>query len=173
MSHFVTLLENALKAGNAHDPAYRKAMYKGALRAFDKMSDQREDRAEFRKLHGPQLADAITKIEQRYVVLEDDELQDHNAANEYENGEPEGRFAPDISATRTMAADQALTRDGTGMDPSFDSTVEPPTADYGDFDLDDTSTQETGAGALIRKFGLWIGAVLGILVLVLVIWMFV
>jgi len=73
MSHFIKLLENALKSGNTADPVFREGVYKGALRAFDKMSDQRPDRAEFRKLHGPQLVEAISRVEQKYVMFDEDE----------------------------------------------------------------------------------------------------
>lgn len=72
MSHFVSLIENALKAGDVRDPVFRESVYKGALRAFDKMSNGRPDRAEFRKIHGPQLADAITRIEQKHVSFEEE-----------------------------------------------------------------------------------------------------
>lgn len=173
MSHFATLLENALKAGNAHDPAYREAVYKGALRAFDKMSDQREDRTEFRKLHGPQLAEAITKIEERYVVLGEDDLPDHNGQNMTEIGELANTAAPEISASRSMAGEKAGAYVRPGSDPSLDDTIEPSTADYDEFDFDDTSAESSGGAALLPRFGLWLAAGGILIVLLLAIWFFV
>lgn len=173
MSHFATLLENALKAGNSDDPAYREAVYKGALRAFDKMSDQREDRAEFRKLHGPQLAQAITKIEERFVVLEDNDLPDHTGQNITGIHELANTGAPEISASRLMAGEKAGAYVRPGFDPSLDGTVEPPTADYEEFDFDDTSAESSGGAALVRKFGLWLAAGGILIVLLLAIWLFI
>ena len=173
MSHFATLLENALKAGNAHDPAYREAVYKGALRAFDKMSDQREDRAEFRKVHGPQLAEAITKIEERYVVVDDHDLPDDNGQHMNGTGEPVNNAGPEFSASRSMAGEKAGAYVRQAGSPSLAGTVEPPTADYDDFDFDEASEENTGIAALVRKFGLWLAAGGILIVLLLAIWLFI
>jgi hypothetical protein len=118
MSHFIALIENALKSGDSSDPAFREGVYKGALRAFDKMSDKRSDKAEFRRLHGPQLAEAITRIEQKYVTFEDDDILDSQTMERDVDAALLARPEPNFAVDR--------------MSSDLDSSVEPAVASIDD-----------------------------------------
>jgi hypothetical protein len=159
MSHFIALIENALKSGNVSDPAFREGVYKGALRAFDKMSDQRPDKTEFRKLHGPQLAEAITRIEQKYVTFEDDETLNHEPMDK------------NFDAAVSMRADPDFTSNPTSSE--IGNLVEP---DVASIDEDVFLAEERPVGAKpIRQKSIMtlliLGAILVILILGVLIWL--
>ncbi|GEM_PF-3860022 len=157
MSHFIKLLENALKSGNTADPVFREGVYKGALRAFDKMSDQRPDRAEFRKLHGPQLVEAISRVEQKYVMFDEDENTE---------------FHSDASGPlKSTSSDQ--------LNPKFDvgdnSGAEPPTAEFeDDFFLNekDRAIKSRSKGQISNKLMILLVGGMFVIFLGLLVWLF-
>lgn len=170
MSHFITLLENALKSGNRADPVFREGVYKGALRAFDKMSDQRPDRVEFRKLHGPQLAEAITRVEQKYVTFDDEEPFNSEVNSSAALGH-DVEFPNGLDASPVPGAEHNV-QQSSGH---FDGSIEPPVANFDDdvfLNEEDRAIKSRSKGQISNKLIIGLGVVTILVILGLLIWLF-
>ena len=164
MSHFISLLENALKSGDTSDPGFREGVYKGALRAFDKMSNGRPDRAEFRKLHGPKLAEAITLVEQKYVVLTDNDDDDDVA------------FDPPSGEHLSVNNEPHISVGGQTRTDHHYNGEEPPTVGFEDdvnFDGEERVMRPSPSGFFANNLSLIIGVVFVIVLVAVLFWLFV